>query len=161
MNLHLILMMSKIDEIWLNLQQAHEDTQNFNKEVMNDFCSKIGNICLESKEKSFENKHFVAISNNNKRWFGRQCQSARRKYHIAPKINQRHLSTTNHRKLKKTSQSYKQKMNFHMNKFNRNIPEKLRKLKSKNPKEYWNIINSLDRNNENSSIDLDTLYNFF
>ena len=52
-------------------------------------------------------------------------------------------------------------MNFHINKFNRNIQEKLRKLKSKNPKEYWNIINSLDRNNENSSIDLDTLYNFF
>ena len=58
-------------------------------------------------------------------------------------------------------QSYKQKMNFHINKFNRNIQEKLRKLKSKNPKEYLNIINSLDRNNENSSIDLDTLYNFF
>ena len=50
-------------------------------------------------------------------------------------------------------------MNFHINK--RNIQEKWRKLNSKNPKEYWNIINSLDRNNENSSIDLDTLYNFF
>ena len=44
----------KIDEIWLNLQQAHDDTPNVNKEVMNDFCSKIGNIFLESKEKSFE-----------------------------------------------------------------------------------------------------------
>ena len=52
-------------------------------------------------------------------------------------------------------------MNFHINKFNRNIQEKLRKFKSKTPKEYWNIINSLDRNNENSSTDLDTLYNFF
>ena len=52
-------------------------------------------------------------------------------------------------------------MNFYINKFNRNIQEKLRKLKSKNPKAYWNLINSLDRNNENSSIDLDTLCNFF
>ena len=128
---------------------------------MNDFCSKIVNIFLESKETSFENKHFAAINNNNKRWFGRQCQSARRKYHIARKIKRRHPSTTNHRKLKEASQSNKQKMNFHIKKFNRNIQEKLRKLKIKNPKEYWNIINSLDRNNENSSIDLDTLSNFF
>ena len=51
-------------------------------------------------------------------------------------------------------------MNLQINKFNRNIQEKLKNLKSKNPKEYWNIINSLDRNNKNSSIDLDTLYNF-
>ena len=62
--------------MWFNLQQAIEDTENVSKEVINDFCSKIGNIVLESKEKSFENKHFAANTNNNKRWFGRQCQSA-------------------------------------------------------------------------------------
>ena len=111
----------KTDEIWLNLQQTHEDNPNVNKEIMSGFCSKIGNIFLEPKQKSFENKHFAAVSNNIKRWFGRHCQSARRKYHIARKINQCYPSTKNHRKLKEASQSYKQKMNFHINKFNRNI----------------------------------------
>ena len=31
----------KIDEIWLNLQKAHEDTPSVNKEVMNDFSKKM------------------------------------------------------------------------------------------------------------------------
>ena len=52
-------------------------------------------------------------------------------------------------------------MNLHINKFNSNIQKKLRTLKGKNPKEYWKVINSLDRNSDESSINLETLYNFF
>ena len=34
-------------------------------------------------------------------------------------------------------------------------------IKGKNPKEYWKVINSLDRNSDENNINLETLYNFF
>lgn len=52
-------------------------------------------------------------------------------------------------------------MNFHINQYNKNMQEKLRNLKSKNPKDFWKIINSLEKSKDNPNIDLDTLYEFF
>ena len=66
---------------------------------------------------------------NHKRWFGVQCQSARRKYHLARRINRLTPSPTNRANLKKASQDYKRTMNFHINKFNNATQDKLRKLK--------------------------------
>lgn len=150
-----------INDVDINLQQALENIPNVNNEVVNDFCSKIGNILIESKTKSFENKVFNTGNTNNKRWFGAQCQSARRKYHLAQKINQNNPSPINKQNLKDASRSYKRTMNYHLNKFNNSIQEKLRKLKSNSPKEYWKVINSLERKNEDDKISIDILYNFF
>ena len=52
-------------------------------------------------------------------------------------------------------------MNFYINKHNQNMQDKLRKLKSTNPKDYWKIINSLNKNKDNDKIDIETLYEFF
>ena len=52
-------------------------------------------------------------------------------------------------------------MNFHIKQFNRKIQEKLRSLKSNNPKDYWRVINGLNRDKEDTNITLETLYNFF
>ena len=41
------------------------------------------------------------------------------------------------------------------------MQDKLRKLKSTNPKDYWKIINSLNKNKDNDIIDIETLYEFF
>ena len=41
------------------------------------------------------------------------------------------------------------------------MQHKLRKLKNKNPKEYWKIINNIDSKNTDSSIKTDALYTFF
>ena len=51
-------------------------------------------------------------------------------------------------------------MNFHLNKHARNTQNKLRKLKSNNPKEFWKIINSLENKQEEQHITLETLYEF-
>ena len=52
-------------------------------------------------------------------------------------------------------------MNLHINKYNKSTEEKLRQLKSKNPKDFWNIINSLEKSWDNNSIDIETLYDLF
>ena len=39
-------------------------------------------------------------------------------------------------------------MNFYINKFNQSMQDKLRNLKSTKPKDYWKIINSLNKNKD-------------
>ena len=113
------------DEIRNSLEQALEDTQNVNKETLNNLCSKIGNIFLDSKSKSFQSREVLSDGTKNKKWFGPQCQSARRKYHLARRINQINPSQTNKQKLKEASLSYKRTMNFHIKQFNRKNPRKI------------------------------------
>ena len=48
-----------------------------------------------------------------------------------------------------------------MNKHNQNTQDKLRNLKSTNSKDYWKIINSLNKSKDNDKIDIETLYEFF
>ena len=41
------------------------------------------------------------------------------------------------------------------------MQNKLRKLKSNNPKEFWKIINSLENKHEEQNINIETVYDFF
>ena len=52
-------------------------------------------------------------------------------------------------------------MNFHINKFNCDTQEKLRKLKTDSPKDFWKLINNLDRDKGDQNISLQSLYTFF
>ena len=47
-------------------------------------------------------------------------------------------------------------MNTNINQFKKKMKTKLR-----NWKEFWKIINSIDQDNDEQNINLDTLYNFF
>lgn len=41
------------------------------------------------------------------------------------------------------------------------MQKKLRSLKTKSPKDYWKILNTVDKKHKNENIDLDSLYTFF
>ena len=55
---------------------------------------------------------------------------------------------------------YKHFIKTKVNQFNKNLHDKLRKLKNKKPKEYWNILNPKKKKVDNS-IDINSLYNHF
>ena len=42
----------------------------------------------------------------------------------------------------------------YINKHNKSTQDKLRNLKSKNPKDFWKIMNSLDKAKDNESINI-------
>ena len=52
-------------------------------------------------------------------------------------------------------------MNFHLNKFNPETQEKLRRQKSMSPNEFWKIINNLEKNGDDQNINIETLHIFF
>ena len=90
----------------------------------------------------------------NKAWFGTGCQNARIKYRLARKIQNQIPCNNNRKALKIASRNYKKK-NTLINQFKKKMQTKLRSLK-----EFWKIINSIDQDNDEQNINLDTLYNF-
>ena len=153
----------KLDELSLYLEQVQRNTENITMDNINDICSKISAIFIDSADKSFPGQPSRNNDDNttHKRWFGAQCKSARKKYHLARRINRLTPSTINKQNLKEASQQYKRTMNLHSNKFNRDTQEKLRKLKTDSPKDFWKLINNLERDKGDQNISLESLYTFF
>ena len=157
---------NKIQAINNRLCDLHQ-SNNVNTDDINKICTDIGSIFVSAaeatsgKSKSTSHKHISDNSKDSKPWFGYKCKNARRKYHIARKINNINPTNNNKSKLKETSKNYKRTMNFCINKFNHNMQDKLRNLKSKNPKDYWKFINSLSKKKDNDKIDIEILHEFF
>ena len=152
----------KISDAKLFLDQLRQNSNEVNQNMINQACTQISDIFLESAEKSFGRTNIVNTeSSPSKQWFGPQCRSARRKYHIARRLTHRIPSNNNQEKLKQASKNYKRTMNLYLNKHVKNTQNRLRNLKTNNPKEFWKIINSLEKKEEDQNINLETLYDFF
>ena len=84
-------------------------------------------------------------------WLGTQCENARKQYHSAKSKHSRNPTHCSKSNLVQAGKYYKKKMNYYINKHNKATKTKLRNLKSKNPKEYWKIINSIDNKKVDSN----------
>ena len=101
----------------------------------------------------------MALINHRKR-FNSECYKARNSYHRIRKLYNKYKSNYYKDLLKQVSKEYKNKMasNFRRHK-NENI-QKLRNLKNSKPKEFWRIINSIDKS-KNKTAPLQNLYEYF
>ena len=86
---------------------------------------------------------------------------SRKEYHRAKKRHANYPSTASKAYLVTTSKKYKKKLIFFIRKHNKDTQNKLRKLKSKSPKQFWKILNSLENNKENKDISINDLYTLF
>ena len=77
----------------------------------------------------------------NKPWFDRECQIRRDLYIKIRNRLKKVKSFQNIAALKNESKAYKKFMNRKRHTFNKKMHEKLRKLKTTKPKEYWNLLN--------------------
>ena len=156
---------NKIQAINNQLRDLHQ-SNNLNTDDINQICTEIGSIFVSAAEttsgtSSASHKYISDTNKDSNPWFGYTCKNARRKYHIARKINNINPSGNNKAKLKEASKNYKRTMNFYINKFNQSMQDKLRNLKSTKPKDYWKNLNSLNKNKDNDKIDIETLHEFF
>ena len=154
----------QVNDIKTYIENARHDMVNVNKETMNNICGKIADIFTQAAGKSFGDQNGVkdfTDSKDSKRRFGYNCRSARRKYHIARKINNINPSETNKNNLQTASKTYKRTMNKYINKHKKQMQQKLRNLKHKNPKEFWKILNNIERKEDDPDISIDTLYEYF
>ena len=155
----------KLSRVNISLEIAHRNVDSVNNACIDDICSQISNIFTDSADKTFDGSKYQysdkQTNKTNKRWFGFQCKNSRKKYHIAKRIHSQNPSQTTTDNLKRYSNEYKRTLNLHINRYNHATKEKLRNLKSKRPKDFWKIINSIDKNNKESNISIDALHNYF
>ena len=75
-------------------------------------------------------------------------------------MHAKHPSSALKAKVVSTSKLYKKKLNHFIRKHKKDTQNKLRKLKSKSPKQFKKILNSLQSKRANKDISINELYNF-
>ena len=128
------------------------------KNDINQISDRIANLFAKAGENTFPPKNRKP-KKSDKPWFGPHCKAARKKYHIARKRINTNKSTRNHADLIHSSREYKKIMNSYIAKHDMQMQNRLRDMESKRPKEYWNFINSLNRNGKNQP--MPTLQEFY
>lgn len=63
--------------------------------------------------------------------------------------------------LKAASKNYKRTVSKHYANYKRKIRQKLNNLRTKNPKEYWKILNKNNQSSSNNNLNLNIFYEFF
>ena len=96
-----------------------------------------------------QNKHLVRKSKiltkvTLTNWFDHECGVARNAYHNIRKLYNKH-KTVYFKNLKTVSKEYKNTISKSVKRFKNQRVEKLRNLKTSKPREFWKIINSVDK----------------
>lgn len=89
------------------------------------------------------------------------AKKARKLYNRARKLYQCNRNIENRKTLLNASKNYKKVMNKYITQYERQQQTKLRTLHKKSPKEYWKILNSLDRQKQSKMPPLNSFLDFF
>ena len=97
-----------------------------------------------------------------KPWFTKECKSAKRNYQKAKRLFKKYGSSIFKNHLTKTESSYKKTPDKSLRTYRINMKNKLKRLRTSNPKDYWNILNSNRHSNDNkNTIDINSLFDYF
>lgn len=100
------------------------------------------------------------LHKRHKPWFNQECKVARNSYHSVRKnIIDIKLHIIKNL-LKTVSKQYKSTISKNVKKYKDDKVNRLKNLQTANPREYWKIINSLDKKNETTP-PLNDLYTYF
>ena len=151
---------SKVNEISEYLNSLL--SKNINCEDINYAVTQKGNLFVSNAEKSFGfQKQFTAkITHQNKPWFDSDCHKARNSYHNARKLYNKHKTQYYKNILKTVSKAYKRTISTSVKKHKNIKVQKIKQLKSKKPRDFWKIINSVDKK-ETTLAPLEKLHDFF
>ena len=103
-------------------------------------------------------------SKNSKPWLNNVCQKACTKYHNSKVYYFRKRTEGAYKKYKEHEKSYQKILDSEQVKQRNKVSTYLKEIKTKNPKEYWKIINKNIKNKkgqEQSGTDINILYQYF
>ena len=131
------------------------------KENINYITSSICDVFYSAARETFglRKKPTRKVVTNSKPWFNGNCRRARRNFHLAKRIYNNNKSTEKKDNLNQMSKAYKKTMDNSIKKHRNDITKKLSDLHSKNPKDYWKILNVSNKNSK-CAVDVDAVYSF-
>ena len=148
--------LNTISECFENLK--HQPTT---QKQINEIVTKIENMFASTAKKTFGFKKLTQNENSNhKKWFNQECRGARNLYHNARKLYNKHKTLYFKNALKTVSKEYKSTISKAVKNFKKQRVDKLRNLKTLKPRDYWKIINSVDKHSS-SLPPLNELHAFF
>ena len=116
-------------------------------EKLNEISNEVSNIFMSAASKSLQSRKTPFKRRSfDKPWFGPACKLARQRYHRAKKIYDNNKSPYAKNNLNLQSKKYKTVMNKYITLYRVNKSKQLRDMESKNPKEYWRYLNSINCN---------------
>ncbi|MES9879996.1 MAG: reverse transcriptase family protein, partial [Sedimenticola sp.] len=148
-----------LNNITYELNQITEDIKMATQEHINTITDKISVMFEKSATKSFKSEHYN--TKTDKIWYGHECNNTRTEYLHSKNVFKSNPSETNKQRLKTTSKKYKKTLNKHISKHKQKAQTKIRELHSNKPKEFWKILNNIDKKKTDDKISLDTLYEYF
>lgn len=130
---------------------------------INSVVNRIENLFISNAQKTFglkRDKTQTSRNTCNKPWFNFECRNARNVYHRSRKLYNKYKTSNYRNMLKRVSKEYKNTISQSVRKFKQERLCKIKELRSNNPKDYWKIINSIDKKKD-PSVPLNDLYTFF
>ena len=128
--------------------------------------SALCNVLLESAEKTSPSIK-ICIKNDSKpgkgtkeSWFRKECKDSRRSYRKAKRYYCKLKTNEAKVRYNLASKQYNKTVDRHRTLFNRDLTKKLRNLRTKDPKAFWNILSN-KRGQEKQNLSLEVFANFF
>ena len=135
------------------------------KAFLNDVTEKISHLFVNTARSTFPTPTRYTHSDrphpSNKPWFGPHCKRARNAYHYARKAYQLNRCEVNKLKLRKISKEYKQTINKYVRKHKFSTENKLRKMSSTKPKDYWKLLNSINKTKQDKSPSIENFFDHY
>ena len=151
----------EIENIIDRLKHDSRDDMSFVNEIIMELCD----IFTESAKMSFgvkkENNEFNLKKNSFKKpWFTKDCKSARQNYRKAKRLYKKFGGEVFKEDLYVMEKMYKKTLNVAVKQHRVDMKQKLNNIRTKNPKEYWKIINS-GRKRSSCKASINDLFEYF
>ncbi|MCG8046717.1 MAG: reverse transcriptase domain-containing protein [Candidatus Thiodiazotropha endolucinida] len=133
--------------------------ENIDTGHINRITDRIGKLFYTNAKNTFGTKPPMRPK-QHKPWFNQECKIARNVYHSVRKKYNRYKTVYYKKMLKTVSKEYKNKIAKNVKHYKNERVNRLKYLQTSNSKEFWKIINSVDKKNDTLP-PLEDLYTYF
>ena len=157
----------KINEILTEMENLVSIENNIDATDIDSITDKTCKILLDAATNTLGtyrvyNKENDKPNTSHKQWFNRECRIARKNFRQAKGRYRRQRNDIFFDRFKEAEKRYKKTMDDSIKAYRNSIKEKLSKLRTDNPKDYWRVLNSsCKERRKDESISIDTLHDFF
>lgn len=139
-------------------------TYDFGKSELDLIVLDISRLFLDSAQTAFGDKFRPqprknsTYKNNSQPWYGRECKEAQKEFIKAKNRYRGSKTDTNKLNMKTKGKYYRRINHVHYRRHVNSNANKIKSLKSSNPKKYWQFITRKQKSN--SDVDVDVFYQF-
>ncbi|CAG2188947.1 unnamed protein product [Mytilus edulis] len=149
-----------IEKLFFKIQSLHNAKENAQKPEVDEVVFDLCNILLKSAETTFGLTSNKAHRHSKKQWFDLKCLKAKKEFRKSKRLCKKYGSNIFKERLRVSELSYKKTMDNAIVRFNTDFRNKMKNMRTKNPKEFWKLFHG-NRQRDISKIPLQTLVDFF